>query len=174
MNAHLKLLLVAVIAFAVIAFAVIAFAAILPGCGSDSSGQSAGAETSGSTVAKEEESSSEESSSPEKATFAKKASAACTRARQEAFQGIKASGSGGNSIEAVLLATIQAEIAAIRALPPPAGDEGEIEGIVAEMQTTLDNARGMKNASATEIEALFGGTDKQLEAYGLAACSKSA
>jgi len=147
----------------------IAFAAILSGCGSSSGGQSPGTESGGSTAVKEEG-----SPPPEKAAFIRKASAACTRAREEAFKQVSGSGNAKNSLEAVVLATLQAEIAAIGALPPPAGDEGEIEGIVAEMQATLDDARRMKNASSTEIEALFGDTDKQLEAYGLAACSKSA
>lgn len=179
MNARLLSLLVALMALAM----------AVPGCGSDSDGDSNGAQSGGATTAQEKgrqsgqgqvdetesgsETATDGSASPEKAAFVKKASTACTKARESAFEKLQASGSGESSIEAALLIAIQAEIAAIGSLPAPAEDEGEINEIVGDMQATLDKAQAMKGASYSEIEELFGDTDAKLEAYGLTACSKS-
>lgn len=159
--------------------AVIALTAVAAGCGSGSGSESSGTQASTATTGKSSEAGA---GSAEKEAFIKRAGTACTKARESGFERIAAGGKGQKSgaaeaedtIIAVLLGTLRAEVGAIRSLLPPAEDEAEIGEIVTEMEAALNKAESMKGASPEEIEALFADSDKKLEAYGLAACSKSA
>ena len=150
------------------------------GGGDDSSSTSGSTATESSTVA----------SSGDKAEFIKAAEALCLKKRQGSFERIaayeKKHGSEGlppavlgqKAIRAVVLATIDEEIDGLRALEPPAGEEEEVEALLASLQKTLEKARSrtkklaVQQAPAALISAVFHAADKELKAYGLLACAK--
>jgi hypothetical protein len=155
--------------------------------GSEGQSQSQG-EGETETQSGEETQSAEGGTSSGDSAFVKEANDVCRQARQGSFEKLekyraahKSDGLSPNeltnkAINAVLLETIEEEIAGLEALAPQAEDPGQIEGIVAEMEATLGEAQAKANNEAgfAEIEALFAGEDKTLESLGLSECSKSA
>ncbi len=162
--------------------AVAAITAIGMGCGGgdDSSSASGSAANGSSTVA----------SSGSKAEFIKEAEALCLQKRQGSFEKIGAYEKkhrseglppivlGQKAIRAVVLSTIGAEIAGLRALEPPADEAEEVEALLATLQTTLEKARSRteklaaEDAPAAIISTTFHVPNKELKAYGLPGCTK--
>jgi hypothetical protein len=157
-----------------------AIAAIAMGCGGggdSASGSAAGSSSAGGISAA-------------KAKFIKEADALCTKAREGSFEKIAAyekkhrseglpnAVRGQKAIRAVVLSIIEAEIEGIRSLEAPAGDEEEIETILASLQKTLEKAKNrtkklaVGSAPAAIISAQFVAADKELQAYGLTSCTK--
>jgi hypothetical protein len=156
--------------------AVAAIAASAVGCGGGAGGSTSEAQSGGPSIA---------TSSLDKTEFVKKASAACQREREglpeEASVYLSKHGSKGlsesvviaNMAKAVMVPTIEAEIAAIRKLGAPAGDEEQIEAILAAQQKALDEVKGLKEAKSIEaILAHFGDANKMLKDYGFTACTQ--
>jgi hypothetical protein len=149
--------------------AAMAVAVIAMGCGSD--------EDSGSASAGD-------SSSLSKAEFVKQANAACLKPRETALQEVAAYSQkhrseglsdtllGRKAIKVVLLKTFEEEIAALRALGAPEGDEEEIDAMLAATQSALDEAKELPKTSSKEVESYFGDADKKLRQYGLTGCTK--
>jgi hypothetical protein len=169
-----------------------AIAVFAVGCGSggDSTSTAGGADATTSSNASEAQAggttgTTGSASSSGKAAFVKQASATCEEARKGAFDRIaayeKTHGSAGSSgtavseaaVRAVLLGTIKAEIDGIDAAGSGTGYEQPIETVVSEMQTIFNEASQDSKLSPTEIEDVFGVTDKTLRKLGLRACSKS-
>lgn len=120
-----------------------------------------------------------------KARFVKQAIALCQRERADTGEELEADrqrlskdGLSGAAlslaaIRAVLLSTIADEIAALRKLEPPVGEEAEVRAIMVNLQSTLESARKVKGLTSHLLEARFGPVDKELRAYGLGACAKA-
>lgn len=119
-----------------------------------------------------------------KLAFARKASIACIEKRANSATAIQAYEKkhrseglphavlAANAYKTVLLATIEAEVVALRKLGPPAGDTGQLQTIFDHLQAAIDAARATKSISTAEIEASFVKTDEELERYGLTECTK--
>jgi hypothetical protein len=145
----------------------IAAVAIASGCGSDSDGTSSPG-TSGD--------------SPSKAEFVEQGNAACQEEREGALdrvpvyekahssEGLSEALLAGKALRAALLATIAAEIEAIRELGVPPGDEDYVEAILTSLDEDFDNARTRKTVK--EIESAFGDSGRKLKSYGLVGCAK--
>lgn len=134
--------------------------AILAGCGGDST------------------------SSLDKAEFIKQASAACARERKPLVNEAAAylekpavekqpnSTALANMSKAVVVPIIEAEIAAVRQLGAPEGDEEEVEAMLAAQQAGVEEVSGLQQAkSMEEVEAHFREATKLYEAYGFEACT---
>lgn len=160
MNGRLTTILTATAAAAMIAV----------GCGSDDDATSGSAEGDSSSLSKE--------------TFVKRASAACSRPRESSLErvaayqaqhrpdGLPKAELNRRAFRAGLLLTIEAEVAALRKLGAPAGDEEEIEAIITALQAALGEAKEGNRKSFDQVEDYFAGTDKMLQEYGLTGCMK--
>lgn len=151
---------------------VVAMTVVLSACGGgeDSTSASAAGESDGS-------------SPPSKAEFVKQAAAACASERENSFEQIAAytekHGSEGLSqaalsrkaIRSVLLSVIAAELNDLQELGAPAGDEQELEAMLAAEQAALDEAKANKR-KLEDVEDYFAKADKELQAYGLEECTK--
>jgi hypothetical protein len=152
--------------------AAIAIAAIVSGCGSDDDSTSSSAAS--------------DSSSLSKAEFVKQANAACLGEREDSLEelatyqqrhrseGLPEAVLAENAFKAVTLSTIEAEIAALRALGLPTGDDGGVEAILALLQADLDKATKLRaKLSSDEVEGYFVNANKKLRGYGLSSCTKA-
>lgn len=158
---------------ATIFVAVVAVVAIAVGCGGGDSSSSAGGST-------------ETTSSPEKEAFVKGANAACSKARTgdlnkvgvyekaHRSQGLSETELSEDAFKAALLSTVEAEIAGMRKLAIPKGDEEEVEQFLSELEREASEARREeKTESLEEIEKRFATSDKELRAYELTECTKN-
>ena len=151
-------------------------AAIAAGCGDDdSSGADGGSSAPGVTVT---------TSSLTKAQFVKKAGEICSNERQDIPEQItlyqEKNPPGDKSpevfqaegVQAVILPVLEAEIAKIRDLGAPAGDEDQVEEILSGQQEAIDKVASMKKIPPVEDgwERHFDSTNKLMVAYGLDAC----
>ncbi len=74
--------------------------------------------------------------------------------------------------KAVLLPTIRKELAAIRRLGAPTGDEDEVAAFIAAEQDAVDKVAELTHiVSRFEIERYFTDSEKLFRAYGLGACA---
>jgi hypothetical protein len=158
---------------------VVAIAALVGGgCGDDDESSSAANDQSdGASVT---------TSSLDKAAFIKQASAACAKERKSLVNeataylekpAVKKQPEGtavANMARAVMVPTIEAEIAAVTKLGAPAGDEEQVEAMLAAQQVGVEEVKGLKQAKSLEdIEAHFRDATKLYEAYGFEACTNS-
>lgn len=180
--------------------ALIAVAAILAGCGGDSSEETdrvtaPDASTPTSTDSTSSDSTSDstaaepssnaapvQASSLSKAQFVKQANAICQKTKfdlnkeGEAFVKQHAGGAQreelfGDLARTIFLPAIEAEMAAIRELGAPKGEEEEVEAILSAQQAGIDEMRELAAAAAvTELESPFAEASKKFGAYGLSAC----
>jgi hypothetical protein len=155
--------------------AAIAIAAMVAGCGG--SGDSAGS-GSGATVT---------TSSLSKGEFVAQASKACQRLRKNLLGRVLAYTQQHESkdpsraeetalfagmTKVVLLPTIRKELVALRRLGAPAGEEGEVEALIASEQNAVDSIAKLKHiVSRFEIERYFVESAKLFREYGLAGCA---
>jgi hypothetical protein len=128
---------------------------------------------------------SEDSDPPglSRAVFVKRASAACLDQREHSFEkivayekkhrsdGVTAAELTNDAMNAAVLSTVEAEIAALGKLHVPAREEEAFEGINALMHDALDKAKGEEKLA--KVEAAFRGLDWQLRKFGLPACAKN-
>jgi hypothetical protein len=125
-----------------------------------------------------------DSSLPSKAEFVKQASAICLREREGGFARVavyrkehSSEGLSGDALlrkatKVALVQIVEAELAALRALDAPAGDEKRFEAILDAVQKAVDETKKRKMKTGTEVAELLGGADRQLRAYGLGQCEK--
>jgi ethanolamine utilization protein EutP (predicted NTPase) len=146
----------------------IAIVAALAGCG--------GGDDSGGTE-------SVTTSSLSKAQFIKKASAACRQERRglvaeaSAYLG-KHSSDGPRPVviadmgKAVMAPTVEAEVAAVRKLGAPAGDEEEVEAMLAADEKGIEEVKDLKEAkSIYQVVRHFYAASELFKAYGFSACT---
>jgi hypothetical protein len=164
---------------------VMAIAALGAGCGSggsdSSSSEGAFSTTGGSTAG----GTSVKTSSLSKDEFVKQANAICERERKNIlteFDAYFAKHKGekeaaqvfADMIHVVLLPTVENDIAKIRALGAPEGDEAEIELFLEEQQKAVEAAAKAKRISDEEpLSTYFEGPTKLARAYGLEGCTQS-
>ena len=155
-----------------------AFALIVAGCG--------GGGDSGSTVPP---AATVTTSSLSKDEFVKQAAAACNRAKKDILTRVLAymqkrehpneTRPEGTALfakmtKAVALPTVEKEIAEIRNLGAPAGDEDEIGEFVASEQKAIDEISKLPHiVSRFQIERYFGPSTQLAREYGIAACGNS-
>jgi hypothetical protein len=148
-----------------------AFAVFASGCGGDDS-------TSASAAGE-----SDGSSSLSKAEFIKRAAAACASERENSFEqiatysekhrsdGLPEAVLAKRAVRATLLSIIAAELDDLQKLEAPAGDEQEVEAMLAAQQAALNEAKANKR-KLEDVEDYFTDADKELQAYGLDECTK--
>ncbi len=157
------------------------FAAAFAGCSSSNSSTSS---TAGSDAAATSETTA--GSSAEKEAFIRKANAACTKIRQPLVENGTAyykHHHEGDVPEKVLFAglfkavyvpAVEQELKEIRRLKAPAGDEAEINAMLAAEEEVLPKVNALNSAtSIAEFGSFFAIPDKKLVAYGLTSCAKS-
>jgi hypothetical protein len=124
-----------------------------------------------------------------KKEFLKRAEAACEKQREslveEASNFInKRIGKGdteadelaliGPMAKAVMVPTIEAEIAAVRKLGAPAGDEEQIEALLEAQQEAVEEVKELKSANSLEdVEKHFANATEMYAEYGFGACTNS-
>lgn len=183
--------------------AVMAVVAIASGCGdSDNSNGDSNADATGSGAVASEESgqgadgdaaaeagsggAAIKTSSLDKQTFVKRANAICEKKRKSSIrkvgvylekhdtEGLPEAVLISRAFNAGLVPTIEEEMASIRKLGAPEGDEEEIEAILAAQQAAVDEVKELKKVASTEaFEDHFSEAAEQYRAYGLAACAIS-
>jgi hypothetical protein len=182
--------------------ALFTIAAIAGGCGDDDEPTSAvergGTDSPAATGAPHESnSSSQETGEAEsdddvstttlsKGEFIEQAGAACLRQRAEIQEKLSSYSEKhsdddlapavllANSLKAVAVPVVEAELAAIEKLGAPAGDEEEISAILAAERDAVVQARKMQKAKTiATFEKYFAEADRKLKKYGLDSCAKS-
>lgn len=151
-----------------------AIAAIAAGCGG---GSSSSTTTATSTAA------GSSGASTAEAQFLKQANGICARARATLLAKVgqyleKHSGNGQSEDErladayrVVLLPSIETQIAEIRSLGIPAGDEEQIESFLTTLQQRIDVARKVPEVSSRfSIDRIFKPAGELARAYGLDVC----
>jgi hypothetical protein len=151
-----------------------ALCAFAMGCGDDDDSSSGGAPSDNPSIT---------TSSLTKAQFIKQAGAACNKEREEVLQELSAYAERhkgvprdrliANAFKAVFVPVVEKEIAAIRQLGAPEGDEEEVAEILAAEQEGIDQIKQLERAkSAPEFGSYFQAADEKLKAYGLTGCTK--
>jgi hypothetical protein len=153
--------------------------AALVGCGSGG-GDGAGGSTATSTAP------AISTSSLSKNEFVAKAEGACQAARKNIWEDAtvylqqhepKANPSTypftfAGMVKTVILPIIRSEIAAIRRLGAPAGDEGEVEAFVnSEQEIVAQLAKRKRLSSSIALERSFAPSGKLARTYGLEGCA---
>jgi hypothetical protein len=165
LNARVNTLLVFVVAIAV---------AVASCGGDDDSNDSAAAE--GNSIA---------TSSLSKKEFVKQATDICEREREDLLAEVGAyfkkhenlpeGAAIAGAFKAVMVPSVQREIAAFRKLGAPEGDEERIEGFLVVQEEGIDKAKRLKSAkSLSQFVGYFESIDDDLRAYGLPACARTA
>jgi hypothetical protein len=121
-----------------------------------------------------------------KAEFIRQATAACNEEREglvdevtnylskQESKELPESVSLVNMARSVMLPTIEAEMAAVRGLGAPAGDEEEVEAMIGATLAAVDEVKELKKAkSLEEIENHFAGATQMFQDYGFEACINS-
>jgi hypothetical protein len=161
-----------------LAVAVAAIVLTIVGCGGGGDGSSAAGASGGPTIT---------TSSLNKDEFIAQASKACMRARKDLFEQVltyqSQHASKGESraesnekfadmVHAVLLPTIRTEMAEIRKLGAPEGDEEEVEEFLDSQQEAIDTIAKVKSmASRFVLENYLKESAKLFHAYGLDGCA---
>lgn len=122
-------------------------------------------------------------SSLTKAQFVKRANAICRQAiekRLRAFEAYLRENAEGKTAKQLLtdavkesfMTGIEAESAKIAELGAPAGEEAEVEAILAAQQAAVDEVRAMETIpTAFAFEPAFGEATKLVKEYGIDACA---
>jgi hypothetical protein len=171
-----------------------AILALVVGCGggsdSTTSGQSSSTETtqgSATTEGDQGQGATTEAASgtSSKQAFIAEANAACEKAGEHLIEeineyaertgkkGVQRGKSLAEAVKATFLPVVEAEIAAIRELQVPPGDEETVEVALAAHEAVVEQltkAESLK--SFAEVENLFDKADKKLNSYGLTECSR--
>lgn len=122
-----------------------------------------------------------------KPEYVKRATKICKEAREDNLARVAAyvkeqqgSGRKGSQLllatfKAVALKTIEGEIAALRKLEPPEGDEARINAFLDAEQRAVEEARRLRRAGSTaQMESYFTPSARIAKAYGILACGNSA
>jgi hypothetical protein len=152
--------------------AAIAAFALVAGCGG------------GSTARSSESTPPVTTSSLSKAEYVKAADAGCVKKKKgllesasdylgkRVSEGVERRVALADLGRAVMLPSVEAEVAVIRKLGAPAGDEGEIEAILAAEQQAIDQVKRLKEAkSVYKIVRHFYAVDRMLFGYGITECT---
>jgi hypothetical protein len=155
-----------------------AIAILAVGCGSGSNSDRSGSTGTGA------EGKAIKTSSLSKDQFIKQASALCGQERkgilaeteayltEQSAQGVSRPVLFADAAKAVLMPAVEIRIAGIRKLGAPAGDEGEVEEMLAGQEAGIEQV--MKLKTFYEGESLlpyFTESNKKFNDYGLAACA---
>lgn len=158
---------------------------LMIGCGGgDESAPSAGADAASnapdSTLG--QEATQQQPANEDQADFAKRASAACQQGRSNLageltayVEGRSADGSPeevlAGAVKTILLPDVEADNAAVRSLKPPAGDEKQIEAILAEQEAAVNTLKKRERLeSFAEAEQLFKEPARRMRKYGFTSC----
>jgi hypothetical protein len=156
-------------------------ALIAAGCGGGSSTSSGSTGSGGSGGANGGSGASSgpiTTSSLSKAQFVKRANALCTRDREERTAAVKAYAKEGagvtegkgieGAIEEVYAPSMESEIAELRRLGAPRGDENTVEAIIVALETRLESTvkGGLSNRLLTKTKQ----AEKMAGSYGLTEC----
>jgi hypothetical protein len=154
--------------------------AVLAGCGGNGASETAGSDGSpsgsGGAIA---------TSSLTRAEFVKKANAICDRATNLALAQlslyVKQHGGGGappregsvlaRAFAAILPASMKAQIAQIRALGAPAGDEERVKTFLQVWQRAVAKLEANPPSSDREFNPMFARVEKLGQAYGFEGCA---
>lgn len=149
-----------------------AIAALVAGCGSSSS---------------EESSSTESTATISKAEFLKQGNKICAEGNREIEEGFNAFSKEENLSEktrptnaqlekaanTVIIPSVRGQIEALRALGKPEGDQGEVDGILANAEAALEEVEAEPTLIAMEgSKEPFATVNKEASAYGLTACAE--
>lgn len=116
-----------------------------------------------------------------KAAFLTKANASCSKKKESLLEKLAAYAKQNeskkqpaevftaNAYKAVLVPMMEAQMAEIRKLGAPAGDEEEIEAMLAAQQATIDEFKEQKTLESTdEFERYFADATQMFRDYGFA------
>jgi hypothetical protein len=177
---------------------VIAVGVLVSGCGGGGSSSSAGQSTSNAGAESSTEAGAttgpqkgggagapakSETTLLSKAQFVQRASALCRRltkrklAKTEAYleeqsaQGVSRPVLLADAAKAVLMPIVEARIAGIRKLGVPAGDEAEVEAMLAGQEEGIEQVKALKKfVEGESLLPYFAESNKLFESYGLSAC----
>jgi len=120
----------------------------------------------------------------DKATFLKLANAVCAKegkdmikeangyAKRHSSEKLPEDVSFAKLVKAVVVPTVEAEIAAVRKLGGPPKDKKQIEATLAAQQAAADDVSKLKSLkSFDEVEEHFSKGTKRLKSYGLTECA---
>lgn len=151
--------------------AVATAAVAIAGCGGGSSSTTGASGASGASGA--------QGAALSKSEFLAKGNAICAKGNQEiqaatkkAFpQGQQPSQAELNKFATdTLIPTVQQEIDGIKALPPPSGDEDQVNAIVNAAQSALDKGKQDPSTLVSQGSDPFAQANKLANAYGLTKC----
>jgi hypothetical protein len=151
---------------------VLAAAAIVVGCGDD---ESSGSGSDGSIA----------TSSLSKEQFVKKVTELCNKGREDvpqratAYQEKNPPGKGSaaeyraKAVQAVLLPMLEEEIAKIREIGAPEGEEEQVEAMLGAQQQGVDEVAALDSLEPREgvMEAYFAEATRAMNDYGLEECA---
>lgn len=163
--------------------AALAIAVILAGCGGSDDSGSGGQINSGSS--EQANGGPIATSSLSKAAYVKKASVVCNKVSTQASQDVNTHAEEilqseeppepvllARVLKEVILPSYETEIADVRKLGAPAGDEEKIEAMLVAQQAAVDKAKQLQAViSPKEFEKYFTKVSGELEAYGFTACA---
>jgi hypothetical protein len=121
-------------------------------------------------------------SSISKAEFIKKADAACKKGEEEVQKDFgafakkhenvkKPTGADyAELVDVVLVENVENEVADLRALGAPEGDEKEVEAMLKAREDSIEKAQANPKAVVRGNEDIFGEASKLAKAYGLKEC----
>jgi hypothetical protein len=125
-----------------------------------------------------------EDSGPSKAVFIKRAEAACLKPREDVFErvgeyeakhrsdGLSKTALSTAAVKTAVLEVTEDEYAALRKLEAPAGEDKEVEAILAAVGAGVEKAQQPSTKTSSDVEDAFSTADKKLRAYGLDECVK--
>jgi len=142
------------------------------GCGGGSDTTSSGASgASGATGA--------QGAALTKQQFVAKADAICKKGNQairkagkEIFQGKPSQADLTNFAQQTVIPNIQEQVTAIAALPPPSGDEDQVNAIVDAAQQAVSQAKEDPSLVIQENNDAFAKADQLAKQYGLKVCGR--
>lgn len=166
--------------------ATIALVVLMVGCGGGSPGSSGGQQGGDETESGEPAGAPIATSSLGKEEFLEQANLACQRQKKGLIDRMsnyvkqhhaEARSEGvliADLAKVVLVPSVEREIAAVRRLGAPEGDEEEIEAILAAQEKGVEEVKNLRQAkSLEEVEDHFIKATKLYEEYGFTACINS-
>jgi hypothetical protein len=172
LNKRLVILLAALLTLAVIA----------AGCGGGDDGDTSATATNGAATT-DGGGSADDGGPLTKEEFIEEANAICTEGRNQVLAEMSSyvkehSGEGqskpevlAEAIKTLFIPTIQTQIDEIRELSAPAGDQDQIDALLAAMQRAVDVAEDDAESSVAEIGQEFKRSAKLARKYGLTGCA---
>lgn len=149
-----------------------AVAATAGGCGGDDDASSAAGSEEGDSWA------------VSKAAFIKRATEVCQKDREDTLvrvgeyqeehssDGLPKALLGKMAVVAGLTQTIQLEVDHLEELDLPAGEEKQVEALIASVQSAIDKAKASKTDSPKKFAGYFVAVNQELREYGLKDCGK--